>query len=217
MVDAVQGVSVLNSDSELFVFIDHARAVLAESRFKLLAKQLTSVALFPEHVSDDLLVVHLKGSKISTYDLIGFGVGGSPFVFHGNTYWGRGRERGSNEPRTWRWNGSNFIPLSDPDTDTLYGQFKYFDEITQTEGWHQKSFNTDYRQPEAIIQLRNEDIRIYSESHPGLNGNGSRTRVMLVQSEKTNSPKELIDIDNGFRTISEVEYLKLIAQKHERQ
>jgi hypothetical protein len=213
-IEVVQEVSVLNSKEELFVFINHNKAVLGERTIILLAKNLTSTFLFPEHVSDDLLVVHLKNGNVSKYDLKGFGSGGSPFVYQGNIYWMRGSERLNTEPTMWRWNGSKFVALSEAEASLLdYNHIKDIDKATKQEGWNQSSFNLGFRVPEMTVHLQNSEVKVYGESQLQVNGKSARDRVLLVQSGKTNAPEMLIDIVKGYQGISKEEYLKLKEHK----
>ncbi len=213
-IEVVQRISVLNSKEELFIFINHNKAVLAETRAKLLAKHLTSMFLFPEHVSDDMLVVHLKNGKVSKYELKGFGSGGTAFVHQGNIYWMRGSESLDTEPTIWRWNGSKFVALSEAEASLLdFHHIKDIDEITKQEGWNQNSFGLGDRVPEVTVHLQNADVKVYGESQLQVKGKSTRDRVLLVQSGKTNVPEMVIDIAKGYQKISKEEYLKLEEQK----
>ena len=210
-IEVVQTASVLNSKDDLFVFINHDKAVLTETRFYLLAKQVTSVLSFPEHVSDDLLVVHLKDGKVSKYDLTDFGSGGSSFVYHGDIYWSRGHERGDTGPTKWKWDGSKFSALSEAEASLLdYNHIKDIDEAAKKEGWDEKKFTLGYRDPEVTVRLRNGEVKVYGES---VNGRNPRERVVLVQSGNPNAPETLIDIAKGYQAISKEDYLKLKEQK----
>lgn len=207
VIDVVQTITVLNSRDDLFVFIEHDEAVLTDTRFRLLAKQVTSVPNIPEHVSDDLLVVRMKDGKLSKYDLKGFGSGGSSFVHHGDVYWSRGRERGDTGPTKWKWDGSKFPSLPEAEAALVdYNHLKNVDESTKNEGWNQASFKIGDREAEVTIRLRNENVKVYGESE---NGTSPRERVFLVRSVNTNAPEILIDIVKGYREISKEQYFKL--------
>jgi hypothetical protein len=207
VIDAIQGVNVLYSDNEIFVFVGHGKAVLAGARIRLIAEDLTSVLHIPDHVGDDLLVAHFKDGKLSTNDLKGFGYFGAPFAYQGQGYWYLGISN------IWKLDGSNVISLSMAETALLVGQIKDIDTVTRAEGWDRNFFHTSWEKPEAIIHLRSGDVKVYADVQPLANGRNYRVRVMLAQIGKTNPPETLIDIVEGYQKISKEKHLKLKAQK----
>jgi hypothetical protein len=216
VIDTIQGVTIFYSKSEMFVFIGHSKAVLADSRFKIIGKQLTSGLLIPNHVSDDMMAAHFKNGKTSTFDLKGIGYSGSAFVYRGDfyCYWGGELARNS----TWKWNGSNFTMLSSNEVTALDHQidqkFKYVSESTRAEGWNEKYFQAGWKEPGAIIPLESGEVKVYADIHPMSHKRNDRARIMLVQSGNTNSPEMVIDVVEGYQGISKEEYLELKAQKN---
>lgn len=214
VIDSVQEVTTFYSQDEVFVFIAHGRAILADNRILLLLKQLTSVLLFPDHVSDDLLVARFKNGKVLKYDLNGFGFGGGPFVYRGEIYWSRGRETGDSGPSLWRWDDSKLVPLSDREALVMgYDEIKDLDTMTRSEGWKQQRFQAGWDRPEVTMPLRSGYVRVYAEKQSLANGRNDRVRVMLAELGNSNSPEVLIDVAEGYQQISRVEYLKLKSQK----
>jgi hypothetical protein len=210
-IDVVQTITVLSSKDDLFVFVNHNTAVLVDTRFDLLAKQVTSVLNFPEHVSDDLLVVEVRDGSVLKHDLKGFGSGGSAFVYKGDIYWSRGRERNDKGPIKWKWNGSRFAALNVTEASLLdYNHITDIDAATKKEGWNQYSLTSGYRDSEVTVPLRDGDVKVYVESEDGRN---PRERVLLVQNTNASVPQTLIDIPKGYRAIGKDEYFRLKDQK----
>jgi hypothetical protein len=206
------GVVALYSKDELFIFIGHGTSVLAGPRTKLWLERVAYIPQFPDSVAKDLLVVHFKEGKLSQYDLKGFEYSGSPFIYHGQLYWGRGLSHNDVGPSRWKWNGSEFIGLSDPEASLLNAQAEYFDEMTIREGWKQTSFPLRGHEPSIVVRLGDKELRLLAQVEP-LSGERDRARVMLGELGSTNSPKVIIDITEGYQRITEREYLQLKAQK----
>jgi len=212
VIEVVSDVAVIYNDREAFVFVSHEKSALAESRFMIIAKRMTSGLLVPEPVSDDLLVAHLSDGQLAKRDLVGFGLGGGPQSFRGQVYWGRGQEH-PGQTRTWRWNGTDLIPMSEADTDKLYSQFKDIDDATHEAGYFATNFTPGYPTPETTAHLREGDVKVYADVRPGFGGVPSQTRVFLMQSKGASSPEMLIAIPNGYQALSRKEYLKLKVER----
>jgi hypothetical protein len=207
--DAIQAVTVFYSKDEMLVFIGHSKAILAGRRIDIIRKQITSGLLVPEHVSDDLLVAHLKDGVISKNDLRGFGFFGTPLAHRGHAYWYVGVSN------IWEVNDSNLVALSPTETSTLDGRFNTIGESNRTEGWNKKNFQPGWKNPEVIIPLQGEEVKVYADVNPIRNGQNHRVRIMVAQIGKTNMPETVIDIVEGYQKISKAEYSKLITQKIE--
>jgi len=206
VIEAVQGVSVLHSESELFVFIGHTKSVLSDTRFRLYGKELTSRLLVPETIDDDLLVVHFKDNQSLKLQMKGVGHSGSPFVYKGQVYWYGGPELGHR--RTWKWNDYRFIELSEIEASSIYSQIKYVSDATRGEGWRECSL----RKGQMTCQLKNQTIKVYEQDGSMVDGS-LHMRVFLHAVETTNAPETLIDLKWNYRTISREEYLRLKATK----
>ena len=213
VIDSVQGVTILYSKDAMFAYISHGRSILTDRRWRLMAKSLASMLQFPEHVSEDLLVVHLEKGMLAKHDLRDFGFGGGPFVYHGEVYWGRGSERVGYGPTIWRWDGSQFIPLSDSEVSLFNAEkIKDVDATTRAEGWYAKAFKVSWSKPEVTVQLLSGNFRIYAVVQPLANGRNERIRIMLKELGSSNAPETLIDVVEGYQKINREEYMLLKGQ-----
>lgn len=203
-IDAIESISTINSKDELFVYIGHTTAVLKGRRWQIALKEITSVPLIPEHVSDDLLVAHFRNGKLNKYDLKEFGYRGSAFVYQGHIYWGRGYLRGETGPIMWMWDETNFVPLSPSTTGLIDDQVKNLFDSMHAEGW-QECFLIHGR---ITCVLGSTEITINRVAD-------SQDQVFLtaIQNGKTNNVETLLDLKNGYRRISKNEYKQLIEKK----
>ena len=204
----VSTVRALYTNDELFIFIGHGTSGLTGVRAKLWLEEATSVLHSPESITEDLLVVHVNDGRVSKYDLKGFDFGGSPFVTHGHVYWARGRSRGETGPNKWKWDGFNFLALSETEASLLdYDHVKDIDVATRAEGWAQTSFVG----AQMTCKMQGNEIRIFAKREP-ISAGIERVQVSLVQPGKTNSAETLIDVEEGYRQISRDEYLRIKSE-----
>ena len=201
VISTIEGVSTINSKTELFVYIGHGTSVLRERRWQIMFKELTSVLFIPEHASDDLLVIHFQNGKLYKYDLKGFGYGGTAFAYQGHVYWGRGRLRDETGPTIWMWDGANFVPLSDSQTELLNEHVKFISDSTHANGWEEGSLVHS----QMTCTLGSTEIKLNRISPD------SRDQVLLtvIQNGKTNNMETLLDLKNGYQRISGNEYEQL--------
>ena len=204
---------VLSSKDEVFIFVGHGTSLMKGKRGSLYLDRLTYTAQFPEDEREDLLVARIKGSTTAVLDMQGFGYSGSPFVAHGNVYWGRGQARGDVGPSRWKWDGAKFSALSDIQAKELNEQVADFDASTKAEGWSLASVRIGGVSSQSVFHLSAGDVAVVGEEFTDPDSS-ARLRVVVSRPGLAQDKKALIEVPVGYQETTKTNYLRLRESLH---
>src|SRR5688572_3575074 len=204
-------VTLFHSGDELFVFIGKGMSTIVERRAATWLRTFTGTTSDREKLREDLLVFHLKGGKLTKSQINLSGFGGSPFAFQGQVYWGKGRLKRDTGPLHWRWNGKEFVVVSDAEWGKIQRQidkeFKLYSDMNAKEGWTEKSLRLHGQQTQLEFRLAGKDVRLVADVQEISEG---RNRIVVTLSSSGNgTPEVLIDEVEGYRVITPEEYQQL--------
>jgi hypothetical protein len=141
-----RNVTVLYNTNECFLFIEKHYEGAAVSLVGGLWRQFRG--MFANQIdasSGDLNVVHLAGKQVDVFILNKFGRGGGAFPLRGEIYFGRGTADPYSGPPVWKWSGTNFARLADPEAKKINSSFTSDRELIAREGWKEEELLFDSR------------------------------------------------------------------------
>lgn len=207
------GASVIWHDEEAFIFVGRQVSGKVLKRYQaLLESVLRQHIVWPKRLQDDLVIFHLKGTKIDQYDATGFGSGGGAFPFQGRIYFARGGEP-EDYPYLWEWNQTNFVRVPKTPALAILETFPAAGGIAHSvtaqitnEGWRDEPsivFNPA-REIRYPIFMAGRSLTLVSTGHSleleGRLGSGSRDVLSSLGNYR-------------YKAVSEHEYRKLSSRK----
>jgi hypothetical protein len=210
-------ITTFYSSDEAFIFIGTSTSLLAERRAATRLRSAFGSAPLPEKIGEELFVFHFKGEKVTKSRIESAGHSGSPFAFRGQIYWARGRLGHEAGPHQWRWTGSNFVAMSEHNWSEIKreagSELKLFSDMNSREGWTEKYLGVRGRETELNLTLQRYKLKLSVEA---TELRESRSRV-IIKLESTELSVVLMDVIEGFKTITPEEYLVLKNGERQRE